>query len=220
MGCAGIAFDGGDMVREVGGEFCGVGAAAGASGFFIHPGDDAEGAGGAQVQTLQNFGGLHGNDNASSVIDRASSEIPGIEMAGDDDDLLGMFGAFQVGNDVVAGFVRKFLGRQSKVHADFALRGKVGDEVGVFGGDGGGGDSGGKAETGVRKAVIGAADGAHESGDCAEIGGGFGSGAAVADGFPIGGEGESSGGFLLVENFVEENDFSGDFVAAERGRCV
>jgi len=49
MGSAGVAFDGRDVVREFGGVFGGVGFGTGASGFFVHPGDDAEGAGGAQV---------------------------------------------------------------------------------------------------------------------------------------------------------------------------
>ena len=80
---------------------------------------------------------------------------------------------------------------------------------------GGGGDAGGKTESGVGEAVVGAAYGADQSGDCAQVGGGFGSGAAVADGFAVGGESESGGGFLLVEEFVEEDDLAGDFVAAK-----
>ena len=90
MGGSGVALDGGDVVGEVVGEFGGVGAAAGASGFFVHPGDYAEGAGGAQVETLEDFGGLHGHDYAGSVVDGSGAEVPGVEMAGDDYDLLGV----------------------------------------------------------------------------------------------------------------------------------
>jgi hypothetical protein len=76
------------------GVFGAVGFAATASGFFVHPGDHAQGAGRAQVETLENFGGFHGNGDAGGVVDGAGAEIPGIEMSGDDYDLLGMFGAF------------------------------------------------------------------------------------------------------------------------------
>ena len=176
---AGVALDGGDVVREVVGVFGSVGSAAGASGFFVHPGDHAQGAGGAQVKALENFRGLHGHDHAGSVIDGSGAEVPGIQMAGDDDDLLGMLGAFEVGDDVVAGFVRELLRSQREMHADFALGSEVGDEVGVFGGDGCGGDSCGKAESGVRKAVVSTADGADQGGDSAEIGGGFRPGSAI-----------------------------------------
>ena len=61
------------------------------------------------MKALEDFGSLHGDDDAGSVVDGAGPEIPGIEMSGDDDDLFGMFGAFEVGNDVVAGLVRELL---------------------------------------------------------------------------------------------------------------
>jgi hypothetical protein len=109
MGCAGIALDSGDVMGELAGVFGGVGFGAGASGFFVHPGDDAESAGGAQVEALKNFCCFHGDDYAGSVVDGAGAEVPGIEMAGDDYDLLGMLGTFEVGNDVVTGFVGEFL---------------------------------------------------------------------------------------------------------------
>src|SRR5271167_2969774 len=147
MGGAGVAFDGGYVVREVVGVVGGVGFAAGASGFFVHPGDYAESSGGAQMEALENFGSLHGHHYASSVVDGTRAEVPGIEMTGDYYDLLGMLGTFEVGDYVVAGFIRKLLGRQSKVHADFAFGGEVDDQVGIFGGDRGGGDSGGQAES-------------------------------------------------------------------------
>ena len=141
------------------------------------------------MKALENFGGLHGHDYAGSVVDGSGAEVPRIEMAGDYYDLFGMFGTFEVGDYVVAGFIRKLLGCQSKMHADFAFGGEMGDQVGVFGGDGGGGDSGGEAESGVREAIVGTAYGADQGGYCAEIGGGFGSGSAIADGLAVGGEG-------------------------------
>src|ERR1017187_9095828 len=107
MGGAGVALDGSDVAEEVVRVFGGIGAAASASGFFVHPGDYAESAGGAQVETLQNFGGLHGHDYAGSVVDSSGAEVPGIEVAGDYYDLLGVVGAFEVSDYVVAGFVGK-----------------------------------------------------------------------------------------------------------------
>jgi len=54
----------------------------------------------------------------------------------------------------------------------------------------------------------------------AAIGGGFGSGSAVADGLAVGGEGEPGGGFLLVEEFVEQDNLAGNFVVTESGEFV
>ncbi len=127
MGGAGVALDGGDVAGEVVGVFGGVGFAAGASGFFVHPGDNAEGAGGAEVEALENFGGLHGHDYAGSIVDGAGAEVPGIEMAGDDYDLLGMFGTFEVGDHVEASFIGELLWRQGQTHSDFAFGCQVDD---------------------------------------------------------------------------------------------
>src|ERR1035438_4698445 len=102
MGCSGVAFYGGNVAGGVVGVFGGVGAGAGASGFFVHPSDYAEGAGGAQVEALEDFGGLHGHYYSGAVVDGSGAEVPGIQMAGDYYDLLGMLGTFEVGNHVVA----------------------------------------------------------------------------------------------------------------------
>jgi hypothetical protein len=101
------------------------------------------------------------------------------------------------------------------VHADFALGREVSDQVGVFGGDSSGRDSGGKTESRVWESIVGAGDGANQSSHGAEIGGGFGSGSPVTDGLTVGGKGVSASGLLLVEEFVEEDDLAGDFVVAE-----
>jgi hypothetical protein len=109
-------------------------------------------------------------------------------MPGDYYDLFGMVGTLEVGDHVVAGFIGKLLGRQGKMHADLAFSGKVDDQVGVFGGDGCGGNPGREALPGVREAIVGVAYGADQSGYCTQIGGGFGSGSTIADGLAIGGE--------------------------------
>ena len=92
---------------------------------------------------------------------------------------------------------------------------RVNDEVGVFGGDCATGDPCGVAESGVRKTVIGVADGADQASDGAKISGGFGSGCAITDGFAVGGEGESGGRFGFVEELVEDDDLAGNFVVTE-----
>ena len=64
------------------------------------------------------------------------------------------------------------------MHVDGALAGEVVEHVGVFGGDGGGGDLGRhrarSGHAGVGEAVVGAADGADQDGDGADGGAGNG----------------------------------------------
>jgi len=122
-----IALNGGDAVREVIGIFRGVSSAAGAAGLFVHPGNDAQGASRAQVKALQDFGGLHGDDNAGSIVDGSSAEIPGIEMPGDDYDLLGVLGAFEICDNVVTGFVGELLRGKCEMQAHFSLGREVDD---------------------------------------------------------------------------------------------
>src|SRR5208282_2949335 len=99
---------------------------------------------------------------------------------------------------------------------NFSVCGEVSDQVGIFGGDGGGGDSGGEAESGVREAIVGAAHGADKRGHGAEIGSGSGSRCTVANSFAVSSKGYAGSGFLLVEDFVEKEDFAGDFVVTKR----
>src|SRR5580693_6111367 len=181
MGSARVALDGGYIAGKVAGVFGSVGFTARASGFFVHPGDYAEGASRTQVKALENFGGLNGHDYAVAGVDRSGSQLPGIEMAGVYYDLLGMLGTSEVGDYVVAGFVGKFLGSQSEMHADLPFSGEMDDQVSIFGGDGRGGDSGWEVESSVREAIIGVAYGADQGGYCAQIGGGFGASSAIAD---------------------------------------
>ena len=42
-------------------------------------------------------------------------------MAGDDYDLFGMVGSFEIGNHVVAGFIGKLLRGKSQMHANSAF---------------------------------------------------------------------------------------------------
>jgi hypothetical protein len=52
-------------------------------------------------------------------------------------DLLGMLTSLPVGNHIVAFHLGKGLWSQRKAHADGTLLRQVGEQVGVFGGDGG-----------------------------------------------------------------------------------
>src|SRR5579864_5140291 len=108
------------------------------------------------MKSLHYLGGFHRDHHSSGIVDGAGSEVPGIEVSGDDDDLLRMFAALQVGDDVVTGRVGQLLRSESEMHADLALRKKMSDEVGIFRGDGAGGNSCGDAEASVRQAEIGA----------------------------------------------------------------
>jgi hypothetical protein len=111
------------------------------------------------MQALENFSGGHGDDNTGAVVDSAATEVPGIEVAGNDDDLLGMVATLEIGDDVVASDVGKSLGSEGEGHADATLGGEVLDQVGIFSGQSGGGDSSGDAIASMREAVVGASDG-------------------------------------------------------------
>ena len=174
----------------------------------------------ADMQPLKKFGGRHGDDDARAVVDGAATEVPGIEMTGDDDDLLGMLAALEIGDDVVAGGVRKALRSEREVHADAALGGEVVDQVGILSGESGSGNSGGNAVTSVRQAIVGASDGTDKGGDGTQFRGRFGTSCAIDNGFAVGLRFHAGEGFALVERNVEEDNFAGNFLAAESGELV
>ncbi len=161
-----------------------------------------------QVQLLNELRGFHCDCDARSVIDRARSQVPGIQMPRDDDHLLRMFGSFEVSHDVIAQHVRPGLRSQREVQAHLALSGEMSNEVSVFAGYGACRDARCRAPSGMRQAVIGAADGTHQRSDRAQFCRGFRTAAAVSHGFPVGLAREATGGFLPVERDIEQNDFS------------
>ena len=185
MAGSGVALDGGDVVGKFRGVSFGVGLVSAASIFLVHPGDDAQRAAWADMQALEQFGGGHGDDDTRAVVDGAAAEVPGIEVTGDNDDLLGMLAALEVGDDVVAGDFGKALRSEREVHANAALGGEVFDQVGIFGGESGGGNSGGNAVAGVRQAIVGASDGTDQRGDGAQFSGGFGAARAIDNRFAV-----------------------------------
>src|SRR5882724_1503686 len=220
MSRAAIAFDRADMVGDIGFVFGEIGLVAAAAVFFVHPGNYPQSALGTQAELFAKIGGLHGDGYTRGVINRAGAEIPGIEMAGDDDDLLGMLAAFEVGDHVVADGVGKHLRSENELHGYAALLDQVGDEVGIFRGDGSSGNAGRSAEAGVRQPIVRAAHGANERSCGTESFGGFSSFCAIGDGAAVSVEGETLGGKALVELFVEEHDAASDLVAAEGGEFV
>src|ERR1019366_7873560 len=217
---AGVALDGGDVVRKFRGVSLGIGLVSAAAIFLVHPGDDAQRAAGADMQALEQFGGRHGDDDARAVVDGAATDVPGIEMTGDNDDLLGMLAALEIGDDVVAGGVRKALRGEREVHANAALGGEVFDQIGIFGGESGGGNSGGNAVPSVRQAIVGASDGTNKRGGGAKFSGRSGAVSAIANGFAVSLECHAGEGFALVEGNVEEDNFAANFFAAESGKFV
>ena len=102
----GIALDRGRGAKEFGRVILGVGLAAGAAAFFVHPRNHSQSALRMQVKLLQNLGRFHRDHHAGAVVDCARAQIPRIEMSRDHDELFGMFAALQVGDDVVAGLRR------------------------------------------------------------------------------------------------------------------
>src|SRR5579864_55511 len=141
-------------------------------------------------------------------------------MSGDHDDLFGMLTALQIGDHVVADTIGEFLRRKREMHADLSLGGKVGDEISIFGGDGTGGNSCRKAEAGVRQTIICVTDRTDKGGNGSELRSRPWPHASVSDGFAISDKRESGGGFLLVVNFVEQDDLAGDLFATQRFQLV
>ena len=101
MSGAGIALDGGDVVGNLRSVRLRIRLAAAATVFFVHPGDHAQRAARANMQSLQNLSSRHRDDHTRAIVNRAAPQVPGIEMAGDDDDLLRMLAPLQIGDYVV-----------------------------------------------------------------------------------------------------------------------
>src|SRR5256714_7622541 len=115
---------------------------------------------------------FHRNGDAGAVIDRPRAEIPRIQMSRNDNDLFGMFGAFDVADNVEARRVGERLRGENEMHAHYALRRKRRDQIRVFRGD-----SAGRNLWGVRLVIVlasmgqpkfRAADGTNEGGDGSE----------------------------------------------------
>src|SRR5438876_7774459 len=69
---------------------------------FVHPRDHANRSLRPQMKLLNQIRRFHLYSDARAVIDRARSQIPGIEMTRSDYDLLGVFAALDIVNHVLA----------------------------------------------------------------------------------------------------------------------
>ena len=136
-------------------------------------------------------------------------------MSGNDDDLVGMLAAFQIGDHVIASRVGKFLRGQHQMHADGPFSGEMRDQVSIFGRNRAGGNACGKAEACVRKPVVSVAHRTDQRGRRSQVGRGLRSGCAVANRLSVGNERQSSRRFLFIEDLVEENDLARDLVSTQ-----
>src|SRR5215472_1679364 len=97
-----IAFNRGKMV----GDFCymilSIGLTADPSVLLTHPGNDSDRALRVQIQLPKYLHRLHGDNYPCCVVHRTGSQVPGIEMPRDDDNLFWVLAAFEVGDDVRA----------------------------------------------------------------------------------------------------------------------
>ena len=65
----------------------------------------------------------------AGIIDRSSSEIPGIKVTGNHDHLLRMLAAFEVRDHVVARGVGKCLRSDGEMHSHLTLCGEMRNEI-------------------------------------------------------------------------------------------
>ena len=148
-----------------------------------------------QMQLLNELRGFHGDGNSGRIVDGPGSQIPGVEVAGDNDDLFRVPGAFEIRDDVVTQYFRTVLRSKGQMHLHCSLGGETREQVSVFAGDGAGRDTRRRTPSGVRQAVVCAANRADHAGNGTQFCGGLGAVGTIIDGFPISITGQSIGGF-------------------------
>ena len=87
---AGVRFDRGDMVGEFVRVFLGVLSSAGQTVLFVGPQDDSNRPSWNHVQATQDVDRLHRHDATSAVVVRALTNVPGVDVPADHDDLIGI----------------------------------------------------------------------------------------------------------------------------------
>ena len=92
--------DGGDVIGHVGFVSFYVGERTEKAFFFASEKDEANGAERFEAGADDGFGGAESGGDANAVVGGTFGEIPGIEMAADDDDLFGMLGAGNFADNV------------------------------------------------------------------------------------------------------------------------
>src|SRR5437660_10366571 len=88
-----------------------------------------------QVEPVQQLSRLHSDHDAGAIVNRSGAQVPRIQVAGDDHNLLGMLGAFEIGNNVVALGFWALMRSQREMKTDFALRSQTCDQASILGGD-------------------------------------------------------------------------------------
>src|SRR5579883_197144 len=106
--------------------------------FFICPSNHAQRAARLQSEISDDFDCLQCDTDSRSIINGASAKIPGIEMARHDHDLLGMFAATQISDDIVSNGVRQSLRCKCQAHFDRALIREPLEQVRIFSSQGSG----------------------------------------------------------------------------------
>src|SRR5215472_18714130 len=127
-----IAFNRGEVV----GDFCymilSIGLTADPSVLLTHPCDDSDSALRVQIQRPKYLHRLHGDNYPGCVVNRTGSQVPGIEMSRDDDNLFRVLAAFEVGDDVKTHDVGECLWRKSQMQAHRPLSTQTFDQVRIF----------------------------------------------------------------------------------------
>src|SRR5947207_1613815 len=88
-----------------------------------------------QVEPVQQLSRLHSDHDAGAIVNCSGAQVPRIQMARDDYNLLRMLGAFEIGNNVVALGFRPLMGSECQMKTHFALRSQTCDQASILGGD-------------------------------------------------------------------------------------
>src|SRR6266542_3925757 len=89
------------------------------------------------MQAVNKLSSLHCNHHARSIVNRSCTEVPGIEVPRNYDDLFRMLRSFQVRDHVVSLGFRALAGRKRQMETHRALNSESRDQAGIFGGDSG-----------------------------------------------------------------------------------
>src|ERR1019366_6048970 len=95
-------FDGRYMVLDLTADKLAVSHAAPPAVLLVDPESDADGAPRFETEFLHEGHGLEAGDDGSAIVLRALADVPGIEVAAQDDHFLGMLPAGDLADDVAA----------------------------------------------------------------------------------------------------------------------
>src|SRR5438309_488344 len=145
-------------------------------------------------------------------------------MAGNDDDLLGMLAAFEIGDHVVAFHIRQYLRRERQVHSNRCLSRKVSNQLRILGGYGSSrnlwGIVGIAEGAGMRKPIVGGSNGPYQRSYRAQTRSFTGACAAINHSFAVRIEAVSLGRHSFVEASIEQNNFPGHLFTAKRVKLI